>query len=86
MSSNMIIWDESDVHNPYGGYLLYPIQNIITNEEPKGSVMPIFDARVMNKAITESGGEATDDANLGAVHYMYDDAVNNDFKVSLPYG
>jgi len=86
MASNLIIWNNLDVSNPWGGNLMNTVSNIITINDTKSSVLPIFDARVMNQAISESGGEATDDANLGAVHYMYDDAVNNDFKVSLPYG
>ena len=49
-------------------------------------VLPIFDARVMASAINESGGEATDSANLGTVHYTYDDMKNNDGLVTLPYG
>ncbi len=50
------------------------------------SSLPVFEARVMNKAISESGGEATDSTNLGSVSHSYDDAKNNDFKVTLPYG
>ena len=50
------------------------------------SVLSIFEARVMNKAISESGGEATNSANLGTVHYTYDDMKNNDGLVTLPYG
>jgi len=46
----------------------------------------MFDVRIMNRAIQESGGEATDSANLGTVHYTYDDMQNNDAKVTLPYG
>lgn len=52
----------------------------------EGSVMPVFEARVMNQAISENDGQATDPNNLGAVHYSYDDMVNNDGKVTLPYG
>jgi hypothetical protein len=52
----------------------------------EGAVLSIFDARIMNRAISESGGEATDIANLGTVHYTYDDMKNNDGLVTLPYG
>jgi len=52
----------------------------------EGSVMPVFEARVMNQAIKESGGEATDSTNLGTIHYTYDDMKNNDGLVTLPYG
>jgi len=50
------------------------------------AVLSVFDARVMNIAVSESGGEATNSANLGVVHYTYDDMKNNDGMVTLPYG
>ena len=50
------------------------------------AVLSVFDARVMNIAVAESGGEATNSANLGTVHYTYDDMKNNDGLVTLPYG
>ena len=45
---------------------------------PKSSIGAFFDVRVMNRAISESGGEAADSENLGTVHYTYDDVKNND--------
>ena len=50
------------------------------------AVITCFDARVMNRAISQSDGEATNDANLGTVHYTYDDMRRNSGKVTLPYG
>lgn len=50
------------------------------------AVITCFDARVMDRAISESGGLATDSANLGTVHYTYRDMLDNEGKVSLPYG
>jgi hypothetical protein len=84
MSSNLIIWDSGAVSNPWAENLAYPIQNV--NVCLTASILSVFDARVMNRAIRQSGGEATDSANLGTVHYTYDDMENNDGKVTLPYG
>jgi len=85
MSSNLILWDTGAISNPWGGALAYPIQNTIVSSAASSSI-PMFDVRIMNRAIQESGGEATDSANLGTVHYTYDDMQNNDAKVTLPYG
>ena len=46
----------------------------------------LFDVRVMNIAVTETGGEAVDSANLGAISYVFDDMKNNEGDVTLPYG
>lgn len=53
---------------------------------PSSAVITCFDARVMDRAISESGGLATDSANLGTIHYTYRDMLDNEGKVSLPYG
>lgn len=45
----------------------------------------IFDLRVMNKAVTESGGVGVG-TDLGVISYMYDDMKTNDGKVTLPFG
>jgi len=45
-----------------------------------------FDVRVMNRAISQSDGQATNPDNLGTVHYTYDDMRKNDGKVTLPFG
>jgi len=50
------------------------------------AVITCFDARVMNRAISQSDGQATNDENLGTVHYTYDDMKRNSGKVTLPYG
>lgn len=46
----------------------------------------MFDLRVMDKAVSESGGSAANTNNLGAVSYVFDDLDNNDGNVTLPYG
>lgn len=66
--------DRRQLLNSYGGISI------------KEATCAFFDARVMNRAISESGGEATDSTNLGSVHYSYDDVNRNDGKVTLPYG
>ena len=45
-----------------------------------------WDVRAMDRAISESGGEATNSNNLGTVHYTYEDVKSNDSKVTLPFG
>lgn len=45
-----------------------------------------WDVRTMDRAISEKDGEATNSANLGTVHYTYDDVKNNDAQVTLPFG
>lgn len=45
-----------------------------------------WDTRIMNRAISQSDGQATNSSNLGTVHYTYDDVKNNDAKVTLPFG
>lgn len=50
------------------------------------AIITCFDARVMDRAISESDGEATNQSNLGTVHYTYDDMNRNEGKVTLPYG
>jgi len=48
----------------------------------------LFDLRVFNKAIDESGGLGDDPTNLdlGTVSYIFNDMVNNEGKVHLPFG
>jgi len=46
----------------------------------------LFDVRVFKKAISESGGQAVDSTNLGTISYVFDDMLNNDGKVQLPFG
>lgn len=53
---------------------------------PSSAVITCFDARVMDRAISESDGQATNQNNLGTVHYTYDDMNRNEGKVTLPYG
>lgn len=53
---------------------------------PDESTAYLFDLRVMNKAISESGGSAVNQGNLGAISYVYDDVKNNGGKVTLPFG
>lgn len=45
-----------------------------------------FDVRIMNRAVAQSNGEATNPDNLGTIHYTYDDMKKNDGKVTLPFG
>lgn len=48
----------------------------------------LFDVRVFNKAITESGGLGDDPSNndLGAISYVFKDMEDNEGKVHLPFG
>jgi len=46
----------------------------------------LFDVRVFKRAISESGGQAVDPTNLGTISYVFDDMLNNDGKVQLPFG
>jgi len=45
----------------------------------------IFDLRVMDKAVSESGGVGVG-TDLGVISYMYDDMKTNNGKVHLPFG
>jgi len=40
----------------------------------------------MNKAISESGGTATNSDDLGAISYAYNDMLTNNGKTLLPFG
>ncbi len=51
-----------------------------------GATAYIFDLRVMNQAVTESGGQAANTNNLGTISYVFDDMKNIDGKVLLPFG
>lgn len=45
----------------------------------------VFDVRMMDKSIEESGGKAVGN-DYGAISYIFDDMENNSGKVTLPYG
>ena len=49
------------------------------------STIFIFDIRIMDRAVSESGGVAVGNDN-GAISYFFDDVRNNDGQVMLPYG
>lgn len=84
MSSNLTIWETGLVSNPWGAPLAMPIRNHISI--PAISAFYVFDLRVMDEAVSESGGKAADSSDLGAISYMFDDMVNNNGKVHLPLG
>ena len=72
------------VNDPWNTPLLTPSANYLM--QPPSQSCFLFDLRVMNKAITESGGKAADSDDLGTISYMYDDMVKNNGKVHLPFG
>jgi len=49
------------------------------------STIFVFDVRIMDRAVSESGGVAIGTDN-GAISYFHDDVKNNDGQVSLPWG
>jgi len=49
------------------------------------STIFIFDVRIMDRAVSESGGIAVGSDN-GAISYFFDDVANNDGQVTLPFG
>jgi hypothetical protein len=53
---------------------------------PDESTAFIFDLRVINKAVSESGGKGVGTTDLGAISYIYDDMKKNGGKVHLPFG
>lgn len=67
--------DRRQMLNHYSGF-----SSIVT-----AKTVYLFDVRIMNRAISESGGKAVGN-NLGTVSYIYDDMKNNEGKVHLPYG
>lgn len=82
--ANLIIWDTGGLpSNPYGGGSL-TVSNY--NSFSFASSAYIFDLRVMNKAISESGGTATNSDDLGAISYAYNDMLTNNGKTLLPFG
>lgn len=83
MSSNLIIWENGVVNNPWGSYMATPFRNHNATPPLKGGYM--FDVRVMNKAISESGGQAAA-SDLGAITYVFRDMLDNNGKVHLPFG
>lgn len=82
--NNLIIWEQGVVRDPWMDYLAKPFRNHISAVPTRSCFL--FDLRVMNKAISESGGKAADDTDLGAVSYYYDDVKNNNGKITLPFG
>ena len=48
----------------------------------------LYDLRVFNKALDESGGLGDDpnNSNLGTISYIFDDMTDNEGKVTLPFG
>ena len=83
MSSNLIIWQGGVTNNPWGSYLATPIRNYVAVSPSQSAYM--FDVRVMNKAISESGGQAAA-TDLGAITYVFKDMIDNNGKVTLPFG
>jgi len=49
------------------------------------STIFVFDIRIMDRAVSESGGIAVGSDN-GSISYFFDDVSNNDGQVLLPYG
>lgn len=60
--------------SPYGGFATKGTSTIFA-----------FDIRIMDRAITDTGGVAVGNDN-GAVSYFFDDNKNNDGQVTQPYG
>ena len=84
MSSNLTVFHGGGFSNPWNGYLMTPAFNTAMKTIVQGAF--IFDLRVMNKAITVEGGKAADSTDLGTVSYSFDDLLNNNGKVTLPFG
>ena len=60
--------------SPYGNF-----------ETKNNSTIFVFDIRIMDRAVSESGGVAIGTDN-GAISYFFDDNLNNDGQVTLPWG
>lgn len=84
MSNNLTVFHPGGFSDPFNGYFATPIFNISAKPNIPGAF--IFDLRVMNKAITTSGGKAADSTDLGTVSYIFDDMLRNNGKVHLPFG
>lgn len=84
MSSNVIIWETGPVEESGRTYLASPIRNHVSIIPTKTAFM--FDIRVMNKAISESGGKAADSTDLGAITDVFLDITKNNGKSYLPFG
>lgn len=83
--ANLIIWDTGGLpSNPYSTSGASTVSNY--NSFSFISSAYIFDLRVMNKAISESGGTATNSDDLGAISYAYNDMLTNNGKTLLPFG
>ncbi len=83
--ANLIIWDTGGLpSNPYSTAGAPTVSNY--NSFSFVSSAYIFDLRVMNKAISESGGTATNSDDLGAISYAYNDMLTNNGKTLLPFG
>ena len=53
--------------------------------EKNNSSIFIFDLRIMDRAVSESGGVGVGSDN-GSISYFYDVVLNNDGQVNLPFG
>ena len=84
MSSNLTIWQTGSSPGSYGSVSSAPLVNY--SSASFSSAAFIFDLRVMNKAISESGGTATNPDDLGAISYAYNDMLTNNGKTLLPFG
>lgn len=84
MSSNIIVWETGAVEESGRTYIASPIRNHVSIIPSKSCFL--FDVRVMNKAISESGGMAADSTDLGAISDVFLDITKNNGKSYLPFG